>query len=65
MNYEKLFDDYFKKTDERAEYRGVPIRPSGRKWNEGNCPGNPPSNDPSCKSWYCNTTIREWQCARK
>lgn len=57
--YEELFREYF----DQAEYRGVPIRPSSKvTWNQGNCIGEPP-NDPTCKGGYfCNVSVREWQC---
>jgi hypothetical protein len=63
MEYENLFKDYFNGFDIEIEYRGVPIRGGGRlTHNHGNCAGNPP-NDLNCKGgFFCNTSIRQWQC---
>ena len=64
MSYDDLFAEYFNMDDNiDIEYRGLPIKPAdNKKWIEGNCPGDPPKNDPSCKEWFCNTSIRKWQC---
>ena len=61
-DYEKIFADYFDKTDVLTpEFRGVPIR-GGYKGNLDvhNCIGEPPTN---CeKGYYCIGSTKQWAC---
>lgn len=65
--YKELFRNYFNKFElGNAEFRGVPIRGGSGSSGLGgldsqNCIGDPA--DLKCpKGYFCNNSIRQWQC---